>query len=91
VLEHILGLDDNTRDRVHLIEYLSGLGQVVSDVAAGKYQVAFLLNPTQVEQVRKVAQAGLIMPRKATYFFPKVITGLTLNLLSPFESIAVSA
>jgi uncharacterized protein (DUF1015 family) len=42
-----------------------------------------LLNPTRIDQVRRIADAGLIMPRKATYFYPKVISGLVLNSLAP--------
>ena len=36
----------------------------------------FLMNPTRVDQVRKVADAGQIMPHKSTYFYPKIMTGL---------------
>ena len=43
--------------------------------------VTFILNPTQIEQVQAVARSGLIMPRKSTYFYPKVITGQTFNPL----------
>jgi uncharacterized protein (DUF1015 family) len=39
------------------------------------------MNPTKIQQVRKIAEAGLVMPRKATYFFPKVTTGQVLNKL----------
>jgi len=50
-------------------------------VFAGKHEMAFILNPTRIEQVRDIAKAGLIMPRKATYFFPKVIAGQVMNKL----------
>ena len=46
---------------------------------AGAYQCAFLLNPTRVEEIRDVAAAGEKMPQKSTYFYPKLITGLTVN------------
>lgn len=41
----------------------------------------FLLNPTKVEQVLKVADSDNIMPHKSTYFYPKIMTGLLLNKL----------
>jgi uncharacterized protein (DUF1015 family) len=39
------------------------------------------MNNTRVEQVKKVADAQLIMPHKSTYFYPKILTGLVINKL----------
>ena len=83
VLEKILGLDNQWRDQVHTIQYVSDMNQVIDQVRTGRARVGFLLNPTRVEQVKSVAEAGLIMPRKSTYFYPKVLTGLTINLVDP--------
>jgi uncharacterized protein (DUF1015 family) len=83
VLEHILGLDNNWRDQTHTISYVCDGSQVIDDVRTGKSKVGFLLNPTRIEQVQSIAEAGLIMPRKTTYFYPKVLTGLTINLVNP--------
>jgi len=88
VLEHILGLDNSARDHVHAIKYLSDTKEVVDKVLSARAQLVFLLNPTRVEQVKAVAEAGLIMPRKSTYFYPKVLTGLTINLLNPAEEVS---
>jgi len=85
VLEKILGLDNTARDQEHTILYLADMNYVLAEVKSGRAQLAFLLNPTKVEQVQDVAQAGLIMPRKATYFYPKVLTGLVINPLNPGE------
>ena len=41
--------------------------------------LAFLVNPTRVEQVLAVADAGELMPQKATFFYPKLATGLVIN------------
>ena len=41
----------------------------------------FLMNHTRVDQVKKVADAKLIMPHKSTYFYPKIMTGLLINKL----------
>ena len=51
-------------------------------VGSGKYDAAFLMRPTPVQQVRDVAAAGENMPPKSTYFFPKLLTGLLFNPLS---------
>jgi uncharacterized protein (DUF1015 family) len=88
VLDHILGLDNNATDQLHTIKYISNLAEVVEEVQAGRAQLAFLMNPTKVAQVEAVAQQGLVMPRKSTYFFPKVLTGLVLHLIVPQEDAA---
>lgn len=85
VLDKILGFDNNARDQDHTIRYLADMTHVLQEVKSGRSRLAFLLNPTKVEQVQAVAEAGLIMPRKATYFYPKVLTGLVINLLCPDE------
>ncbi len=43
-------------------------------------QMLFFMHPTQVEQVLDVADAGLSMPHKSTYFYPKILTGMVLNI-----------
>ncbi|MCB2189605.1 MAG: DUF1015 domain-containing protein [Deltaproteobacteria bacterium] len=87
VLDKILGLDEGARDKEHTIKYVANMAKLFGDVKAGKSRLAFLLNPTKVEQVKAVAEAGLTMPRKATYFYPKVLTGLTINLMDPGETV----
>jgi len=89
VLERILGMDNTVRDQIHSIEYVSDLKQVLAKVNTGRAKLAFLMNPTKVEQVKAVAEAGLVMPRKSTYFYPKVFAGLTMNLVDPLEDIHI--
>ena len=50
-------------------------------VRRGTAEAAFLLNPTKVSEVSAVAAAGLRMPHKSTYFFPKPLTGLVLRVM----------
>jgi uncharacterized protein (DUF1015 family) len=50
--------------------------------------MAFLLNPTKIDHMKEVASNSLIMPRKSTYFYPKVLTGLVFNTIDPNEIIA---
>jgi uncharacterized protein (DUF1015 family) len=81
VLEGPLGLTEDD------IAHLRGLGYSRTDdealqlVLSGQYDAAFLLRSTPVAQVRDVAAAGVNMPPKSTYFFPKVPTGLLFNPL----------
>ncbi|MBI4401235.1 MAG: DUF1015 domain-containing protein [Nitrospirae bacterium] len=50
-------------------------------VRRGTAKAALLLNPTKVSEVRAVAAAGERMPHKSTYFFPKPLTGLVMNVM----------
>jgi uncharacterized protein (DUF1015 family) len=81
VLQGPLGLTEDD------IAHLRGLGYSRTDdealqlVLSGAYDAAFFLRSTPVQQVRDVAAAGVNMPPKSTYFFPKVPTGLLFNPL----------
>ncbi len=74
-------LDDNTR-----IHYSSRMADAIAGVAGGDSDITFLINPTRMEQVREIAENGLIMPRKSTFFYPKVITGQVIKSLAPLPS-----
>ena len=52
-------------------------------IARGEGDFLFLMNATPVSQVRAVAEEGEVMPQKATYFYPKVLTGLAIHTLDP--------
>ncbi len=53
--------------------------EAVRSVQQGEWAAAFLLNPTRITQVQEVAMAGLRMPPKSTFFYPKLLTGLVIN------------
>lgn len=89
VFDKCLGLDAKAQDDPETCSYLSQMEEVLATVAQGRARLAFLLNPTKVEQVQRIAREGLIMPRKSTYFYPKVMTGLILNPIHPEERIVV--
>ena len=61
--------------------------EAVEKVDEEKYKAAFILNPTSAEQVLKVAKHGERMPQKATDFYPKMISGLTMLSLEEGEKI----
>ncbi len=63
------------------VDYEMDPGVCLSKVRDGRYQAAFFLNPTRVEDVERVALACLRMPPKSTYFFPKILTGFVINRL----------
>ena len=47
--------------------------------ATADHDVAFLLRPTRMDQLRAVANAGETMPQKSTYFYPKLLSGLVFR------------
>jgi len=55
--------------------------------ALDKNDVLFILRPTPVNQVLNVADTGLIMPHKSTYFTPKILTGLIINSVDKNKSV----
>ncbi len=81
ILERTLGIDkENMAQQINLT-YTRVLEEAIDGVNSGAFQCAFLLNPTRVSEIQGVAAAGEKMPQKSTYFYPKLITGLTLNQL----------
>jgi uncharacterized protein (DUF1015 family) len=60
------------------IDFTESHRHAAEAVASGVWDVAFLLNPTPVSQVISVASAGDRMPRKSTFFYPKLATGVLL-------------
>jgi uncharacterized protein (DUF1015 family) len=58
------------------IEYSADIGEVIDAVRDGTGAAGVLVNPTPVETMLAVADAGEVMPPKSTYFFPKVPSGL---------------
>jgi uncharacterized protein (DUF1015 family) len=89
LLQRTLGFTLEDLNNEEIFHYQSSLTKAVSMAQSGTYQMAFLLNPTRIEQVKEVAGSRLIMPRKSTYFYPKVITGLVFNKIDPYEIIQV--
>ena len=79
ILERILKIDrENLKNQKNLV-YTRSLREAVEAVENGSSPAAFILNPTKVEQIRAVALEGGKMPQKSTYFYPKLIAGLTVN------------
>ena len=60
---------------------MRGLDAAYAKVQSGEAQLAFLLEPTTMEQVAEVAFSGGVMPQKSTDFYPKLLSGLTIYKL----------
>jgi uncharacterized protein (DUF1015 family) len=62
------------------LKYVRDAAEAVDEVLKGA-QVAFLMNPVRMEQVRDIAFAGEVLPQKSTDFYPKMLSGLTIYSL----------
>ena len=81
ILEEIIGMsEEDIRAQKHL-KYIRDAGEAIEEVRKGAAQVAFLMNPARMDQVRDIAFAGEVMPQKSTDFFPKMLSGLTIYSL----------
>jgi len=59
------------------ISYIEDAYQAIRLVEEGKYSGVFFLNPTPIADIIKVVQQNMRMPQKSTYFYPKILTGIT--------------
>lgn len=81
LLEGALGLSaEDVRDESY-IRYVRGAAKAAEMVGDGGAEVAFLLEPTTVQQVADTSFGGGCMPQKSTDFYPKLLTGLTIYKL----------
>lgn len=81
IIDKLLGIRMETHKLGLNIEYIKDAGEAVKRVETGEAEIIFLMNPTKVTEVRDVAAAGERMPQKATYFYPKLLTGLVMNTI----------
>lgn len=85
IMQKGLGFNRDELDNEEIFHYQSSMEKAVSQVYSGNFQMAFLLNPTKIDHVKEIAGNSLVMPRKSTYFFPKLLTGLVFNKIDPHE------
>jgi uncharacterized protein (DUF1015 family) len=80
VLSPILGIVDVRRDkRIDFVGGIRGTRELEQRVRSGSAAIAFSLHPTSVEELLTVADAGLEMPPKSTWFEPKLRSGLFVH------------
>ncbi len=81
LLEPVLGiLDPRTDDRIQFVGGIRGLSELERLVDGGA-AVAFAMYPTSIQELFDVADAGLLMPPKSTWFEPKLRSGLFIHSL----------
>jgi len=81
LLEGVLKLSEESIREQRNLSYVRDADEALAQVRSGKADIAFLMNPCRVQQVRDVAFAGEVMPQKSTDFYPKLLSGLTIYAL----------
>ena len=87
VLESALGIDRAAQAAQTNIRYYKDTADLLARIARGEGQVAFVMHPTRVEQVKAVADASEIMPQKSTFFYPKIASGAVINPVRAEEAL----
>lgn len=78
ILERTLGITPEAVTQQRNIRYVRDAAEAVALVATKESDVAFLMNPITLDALREVAFAGEVLPQKATDFYPKLLSGLTI-------------
>ena len=82
ILRDILGITDlRTDKRIDFVGGIRGLGELKRRVDSGEMKMALALYPVTMKQIIDIADSGKIMPPKATWFEPKLRSGLIIHKL----------
>ena len=79
IFREIFKIDTRKKECQNFIDYKVNANEAISSVDTGNYDIAFFMNPTPIEEVRRLAGMGIRLPQKATFFYPKLLSGLVLN------------
>ena len=77
----LLGLDEQRLVQEGGVRFFTKTEDAAAEVESGRGAAAFLLRPSRIDQVWRIATAGQRMPQKSTNFYPKLISGLVFNEL----------
>jgi uncharacterized protein (DUF1015 family) len=76
LLEKGLGITPEAVTAELNVTYVRGMDEALAVVDSGEAQIAFLLNPVEVQEVADIALGGDVMPQKSTDFYPKLLSGI---------------
>jgi len=80
LIERVLGVNEEAVRALRNIAYVRESAEAIQRVREGA-EVAFLMNPVTIPQLRDVAFAGEVMPQKSTDFYPKLLSGMAIYAL----------
>lgn len=81
ILEKLLGLNEETVRAGQNIRYLREASEALQQVGSGNADVAFLIKPVTLDQMRDISLNLEVMPQKSTDFYPKLLSGLAMYTL----------
>jgi uncharacterized protein (DUF1015 family) len=81
LLDRILGLSQERITQLGNVRFLRDASEAIEQVRSGDADVAFLIKPITLEQLRDVSLSGDVMPQKSTDFYPKLLSGLAIYAL----------
>ncbi len=82
IFQEILGISRDDVAKQKNVRYVNGIIDLPPVLKKGDFQALFILNPITFPVLRSVTKTGLCLPQKATYFYPKLLSGVVLH---PFE------
>ncbi|MSP60942.1 MAG: DUF1015 domain-containing protein [Myxococcales bacterium] len=91
LFETLLGIDRHAQEKQSNLRYAKALDKAFDELNSPDVQAVFLMNPTRVQQVQAMADAGEVMPQKSTFFYPKIASGLVMNPIDPAEEVPLPA
>jgi uncharacterized protein (DUF1015 family) len=81
LLDRILGLTAERITQLGNVRFIRDAAEAVDQVRSGDADIAFLIKPITLEQLRDVSLSGDVMPQKSTDFYPKLLSGLAIYAL----------
>jgi uncharacterized protein (DUF1015 family) len=81
LLDRILGLSQERITQLGNVRFLREAGESIEQVWSGDADIAFLIKPITLDQLREVSLSGDVMPQKSTDFYPKLLSGLAIYAL----------
>jgi uncharacterized protein (DUF1015 family) len=81
VLDRLLGLDQETITKLGNVRYIREANEAINLVKSGEADIAFLIKPITLDQLRDISLSGNVMPQKSTDFYPKLLSGLAIYAL----------
>ena len=85
-LEELLGLQEETVRAGSHVRYLREAHEALQQVGCGNADVAFLIKPVTLEQMKDISLNLEVMPQKSTDFYPKLLSGLAMYALGEHKS-----
>jgi uncharacterized protein (DUF1015 family) len=81
LLDRILGLTEARITAEGNVRFLREAAESIEQVQSGAADIAFLIKPITLDQLRDVSLSGDVMPQKSTDFYPKLLSGLAIYAL----------